>query len=170
MLLVWLCKSVVVSELNMATVGTFCARHVLTMVICIYQYVPTFITNFWLQRFCSFNLTDLILCDCLSLVTWFLHSAFLSFKEFDLGRFLWPGGDVERSGDCDRCRILTAPHDILRRDRLFFFITLKRQCAYVCTCACAYMWGHVCASYHWCPALISVIGLDTYHFQPPRPD
>lgn len=47
------------------------------------------------HRFYSLNLTDLILCDCPSLVTSFPLSPFLSFKEFDLGRFLRPGGDEE---------------------------------------------------------------------------
>lgn len=45
--------------------------------------------------FYSFHLTDLILCDCPSLVTSFPLSPFLSFKEFDLGRLLRPGGDEE---------------------------------------------------------------------------
>lgn len=47
------------------------------------------------QRFYSLNLTDLILFDCPSLVTSFPFSPFLSFKDFDLGRFLRPGGDEE---------------------------------------------------------------------------
>lgn len=48
-----------------------------------------------IQRFYSLNVIDLILSDCLSLVTSFPFSHFLSFKEFDLGRFLRPGGDEE---------------------------------------------------------------------------
>lgn len=39
--------------------------------------------------------TDLIIYNCLSLVTSSLLSSFFSSKEFDLGCFLWPGGEEE---------------------------------------------------------------------------
>lgn len=76
-------------------------------------------------KFCSLNLTDMILSDPPSLAT----SPPLSLLPFLLRVWPWPLPAAlrarGRSGDCDRCRILTAPRDILKRGRhLYFFFSL----------------------------------------------